>query len=108
MRTRLPHLVDIDDEILAQNGQGTGRASLSEESERTLEVELVGEHRQAGGAAGCIGAGMAGRIEIGADQALGRACLLDLGDQGEAGRGIERVTEAARRRLSGGTLRQIG
>jgi hypothetical protein len=58
--------------------------------DRILETKRaeVAERR----AARLIGAGMVGGIEIGADQALGRACLLDLGDQSipGGGRRIER------------------
>ena len=48
-----------------------------------LERGRVGQHREAGGAARLIGLGERARLEILADQALGRARLLDLGDQAE-------------------------
>ena len=41
----------------------------------------VGQDREAGGAARLIGARKRRRIEVGADQALGRARLLDLGNE---------------------------
>ena len=52
--------------------------------ELALEGRPVGQHRQAGRAAVLIGLGQRRRIEIGADQALRRARLLDLGDQRDA------------------------
>ncbi len=64
-----------------------------------LEILMIGQHGEARGAACRIGAGMGGRIEIGADQALGRAGLLDLGDQAIAALGdlaAQRRGEAAR------------
>ncbi len=69
-----------------------------------LKIGFVREDRETGGASGCIGLRMGRRIEILADQALGGAGLLDLGDQAEAGTcgAVERLTEAARRRLFGG------
>ena len=47
---------------------------------------------------------MGRRVEIGADQSLGRARLLDLRDEAKArcGRGIERAAEPPGRRLRGG------
>ena len=44
---------------------------------------VVGQHRKTGRAAFLIGHGQRRGIEIGADQALGGAGLLDLGDQAE-------------------------
>ena len=59
-------------EAVARRGQILGPA---------LERGRVGQHREAGRAALRIGAGERRRIEIGADQALRGARLLDLGDQ---------------------------
>ena len=42
----------------------------------TLEIGPIGKHRQAGGTAIFIGARQAGRVEIGADQALTRRGFL--------------------------------
>ena len=68
---------------------------------RPHEIGHVGEHRQTGRAARFIGLGMGGRIEVGADQALGWGRLLDLGNQREAPRGfgLQRPAETARGRL---------
>src|SRR5262245_4599162 len=73
-----------------------------------LEGGLVGQHRQAGGAAGLIGLGQGRRIEIGANEALRGARLLDFGDQGKmpagdfAFDGFGKATR--RRRRVGGDL----
>ena len=82
----LMDLVGIEQEILAQRGQGAGRARRGQKLGRALEGRRVGQHRKAGGAARLIGLGERRRVEIGADQALGRAGLLDLGDQRDTGR----------------------
>ena len=63
----------------------------------------VGQHRKAGRAARLIGLGERLRLEMLADEALRRARLLDLGDEPEPAflaRPLERLEEAARRRLS--------
>ena len=78
---RLRHLIGVEHEILAQHRQRGRRARRRHEIRLALERRRVGEHRQAGRAAGLIGARQRRRIEIGADQALGGARLLDLGDQ---------------------------
>ena len=77
----LGDLVGLEHEVLAQHRQLRRGAGLDQVVRRALEARAVGEHRQAGGAAQLIGAGDLGRVEVGADQALGRAGLLDLGDQ---------------------------
>src|ERR1700722_585003 len=66
-----------------------------------LEIGAIGQDRQAGGAALCISAREAGWIEIRADHARTRRCLLDFGDQPVMpglGCVVERGDEAARRR----------
>ena len=80
-RARLRHLIGLEHEILAQRRQRGGRARRGQKFRPALERRRVGQHRQAGRAAGLIGARQRRRIEIGADQALRRARLLDLGDQ---------------------------
>ena len=79
-----------------------GRARRGEVVRAALERGRVGQHRQAGRAAGLIGAGQRRRVEVGADQALRRARLLDLGDQRRCGprRCFASIArgEAARRR----------
>ena len=94
-RPRLGRLPRIDQEILADDGQVDGGACGDQIGVGPPEPMLVGQHRQAGGTAGGIGAGVRGRIEILADHALGGARLLDLGDQREAGRGL-RVQRGAK------------
>src|SRR5438874_2844180 len=80
-RARLDHLVDVIHEILAQHRQAGGRARRHQVLGGALERGVIGQHREAGGAARRIGACMRRRVEVGADEALGRARLLDLGDQ---------------------------
>ncbi len=97
---RLEHLVGLEEEILAQHRQAGGLAGGGEILGPALERRLVGQHREAGRAALGIGAGERRRIEIGADEALRRARLLDLGDQRRAiGRemALDRGGKAARR-----------
>ena len=74
------------------------RAGEAEVAVVALEGRRVGQHAEAGGAAVCVGLGQRGGVEVGADQALGRARLLDLGDQAvAAGRGLaERAEEVPR------------
>ena len=55
-RARLEHLVGVEDEVLAQAGQGDRRARLPRGAVGALEIALLGQHREAGGAARGIGA----------------------------------------------------
>ncbi|MNY01481.1 hypothetical protein D3C86_1340140 [compost metagenome] len=102
----LGHLPGIDQEVLAQAGQGDRVARGGQEGVVALEAGAVGQDGQAGRAAALIGFGQRGRVEVGADQALGRAGLLDLGDQGGAagvlGYAFQSGAEAARGRGQGG------
>ena len=107
-RARFVHLPGVDHEVLAQHRDRYRPARLFQEHVRPLEPALVGQDRQAGGTARFIGAGMSRGIEIGADQALGGAGLLHLGDQRMAGLGIQRGTESARRGDGGDLGVQIG
>jgi hypothetical protein len=69
-----------------------GRRKVAERRDQiifvALEVRRIGKHRKACRPARLIGAGMRGRIEIGADQAFGGAGLFYLGDQGKASGGF--------------------
>ncbi len=110
-RAGFVHLVRLVEEILAQHGEGDGGAGGDEIAGRALEEGRVGEHRQAGRAALGIGAGERRRVEIGADQALRRARLLDLGDErgaAGAGRRLDRGNEAAGRRRGAGAALHLG
>ncbi len=78
---RFGDLVGLVEEILAQHRQRAGCARRDEMIGAALERGRVGEHRQAAGAARLVGARQRGRIELGADQPLRRARLLDLGDE---------------------------
>ena len=61
---RFGHLVGVVHEILAQHRQRAGRARRAQMIERALERRRVGQHRQAGRAAGLIGGRQRRRIEI--------------------------------------------
>ena len=77
----LEHLPRVEDEILAQHGQSDGGAGGAQMLGGALEERLIGQHRQAGGAAFRIGASQRGRVEIGPDQSAGGRGLLDFRDQ---------------------------
>ena len=62
-------LIGIEHEVLAQRRQIDGSAGGGEILVAALEIGLVGQDRQAGGAAALVGAGEGDRIEIGADEA---------------------------------------
>ena len=69
---RLGDLIGFEHEILAQHRQRRGLARRGKKFRRALKRRRVGEHRQAGRAARFIGFRQRRRIEIGADQTLGR------------------------------------
>ena len=77
----LGHLIGVIEEILAQSGQGAGRAGGGQKLRRALKRRRIGEDREAGGPPGLIGLGEGGRVKIGADQTFRGAGLLDLGNQ---------------------------
>src|SRR5208337_2960835 len=70
---RLIDLIGVEQEVLAQQRQAGASMGGGEIVEMALERGAVGQNRQAGGAAGLIGAGENWGIEFGADQSLGRA-----------------------------------
>ena len=97
-RARLKDLVLVDHEVLAQHRQRAGGTRLLQILGAALEVLQVGQHAQAGRAVARVARGDLGRAEVGADHALARAGLLDLGDhRGPAGGdlGAQRGLEAA-------------
>ena len=104
-RARLVHLIGLVHEILAEHRQVDGRARGDEVLRRALEERRVGEHREAGRAARLVGAGERRRIEVGADQALRRARLLDLGDQRRPAGGDASRSSALRKPRGGGSVR---
>ena len=81
---RLEHLVGLEHEIFSERRKGGRRTRCGQEFRRALERRRVGQHREAGRAARLVGPRQRRRIEIGADQALRRARLLDLRDQRDA------------------------
>ena len=68
---RLGHLIGVVQKVLAQHRQIGGRARRHHEIEMTLERWRVCQHGQARRAAGLICFCQRGRVEIGADEALG-------------------------------------
>src|SRR5690606_20604609 len=107
---RLVDLPGVDDEVLAQDRQRAGRACLLQVGVGALEEVDVGQHREAGGAAGLVAAGDGGGIEVRADHALGRTGLLHLGDhRGPAGGDprLEGRGETADRRRIGEPRREL-
>jgi hypothetical protein len=75
------HLVGVEHEILAQHWQAGCRARRHHEIEMALERGRIGQHRQARRAAGLVGLGQRRRVEIGANESLGRRGLFHLGNQ---------------------------
>src|SRR5690606_31673399 len=80
-RARLHHLIGIDHEILAKDGERHRRPRRNEILIRALEIGNVRQHRKAGRAALGIGFGEQRRIEIIADHAFRGRGFLDLRDQ---------------------------
>ena len=102
---RFRDLIGLEHEILAQRRQGGRGARGGQEFGLALERRRVGQHREAGRAARLIGARERRRIEVGADQALRRARLLDLGDQRVvAGRELALDRRAGSRAAAGAAL----
>ena len=105
---RLDHLIGIEHEVLAQRGQRCCRPRVRQILRRALERGSVGQDGKAGGPARLVGLGECWGIEIGADQSLGRARLLHLGNERGlpcAMLGFNCAGERAHRR---GAARQLG
>ena len=81
----LIELVGAEDEVLAEQGQIHHLAHLHQHLKASLEKGLVGEHREATGAACGVAPGDRFGIEILPDHALTGAGFLDLGDHGRFG-----------------------
>ena len=93
------NLEGIEDEVLAQAGNGDGCGSEGEILERALEELFVGEHGERG-CSGCLErAGQRGWIEVRTDESTRGRGLLQLGDDGRAG---GRGTCAGRPRIRAG------
>lgn len=61
-RTCFVHLIGVDDEVLAQHGQGAGGACRLQILGRTLEKPAIGQYRQAGSTVrSVIGGNLGGR-----------------------------------------------
>ncbi len=96
---------------MRSTGSQRGFARLGQIFRRALEGGRIGQDRQTGRAAFLIGHGQRRRIEIGADQPLGGAGLLDLGDQAEFARRflvVQGGEETARRFHIPGAGFQLG
>ena len=78
-RARLVHLIRVEHEIFAQDGQAAGSACAPQIIGAALEKLLIGQNRQASRAMPGIARGDGGRIEIFAQDAAARARLLDFG-----------------------------
>src|SRR5215470_375505 len=81
---RLRHLIRVVHEILAQRRQLGGGAHGGEIVGLALERRRIGEHRETRCTARRIGARQRRRIEVGANEALRGARLLDLRNQSVA------------------------
>ncbi len=105
------HLIGLEHEVLAKCRQRAGGAGDREKLRCTLKTRRIGEDGKTCSAAGLIGRSERGRIEIRANQTLGRACLLDLGDETESAGvlfGLEGARKAAWRFLIGRARLQLG
>ena len=104
---RLVQLVDVDDEVLAQQRQPAGPTREEQVIERAAEVGLLGEDRRGDGAATLIGRD--DLLEVGrAVQRPGRRrAPLELGDHADAGCG-ERCAEAPPSRAGHGVSSATG
>ena len=110
-RARLDHLIGIEHKVLAQDREPRRVARGGKISGEPLEGRRVGQDRKAGRAAFLIGTRERGRIEIGADQSLRGARLLDLGNEGVLALGEprpQRVREGPHRALRLGLGAQGG
>src|SRR5207253_4343161 len=92
---RLLHLVGIDQEILPETGERSGRARLGQMIEGTAEEALVGQDRERRGAGGGVAARERGDVVVGADGAARRRGALQLGDHPARCLPGERRTQAA-------------
>src|SRR5437867_7082719 len=96
-RARLPELVLVDREVLAQERHVERRAYATQIVEAPLEVVLVGEDRDRVGAVVRVRGGEGDRIEAAREDAARRRGLLHLGDQADRRRRrAERAFEIAR------------
>ncbi len=97
-------MVRVKDEILAQNGQGTGGSGGAQVGGIALETWGIGQHGQTRRPAFVIGVRQCGWVKIRADNPAGGAGLFDFGNQGRVGFCLdgERVGKAAGRRSLAG------
>ncbi len=100
-------LVGVEDEVLAQDGEVGDAAGAFQVLGGAFEESGFGEDGQSGGAAGFVGGGEIGGIEIGADVAEGGGGAFDFGDDADAGAG-EGGGEAAEVVAFGGEAFEIG
>ena len=82
MGARFQQLELVDDEVLAQAGQGGGSGGLGQVGDGALKEFLVGEHRERGGAGRGQLRGQAGDMKAGANHAPRGRGPLQFGDDG--------------------------
>ena len=92
---RLPHLVRVDDEVLAQHGDADRRRHGAQVVHGSAEAGGLGEHRDGVGAGPLVGEGLCDSVQVGGDVALARRTALHLGDE------RERLGQAGKARLLG-------
>ena len=88
-------LVGVDDEILAEERDSDRGADAREVGEVALKVGDVGEDGEAGRAMGLVGTGDCDGVEVGANEACGRAGFFDFGDEADGAGAREHGGEVA-------------
>ena len=97
----LVHLVGVDDEVLAQQREGSSRgARWRRSSRRAAEAGPLGQDRERGGAAAFVGADHVLELQVLADRPGRRGAPLVLGDHRQARPGERRRETSARARRS--------
>ena len=98
---RPQYLERVHHEVLADAGQGSGAlclvvGHLDQVGETALEISRLGQHRQAVGARLGVEPGLGDGVDLGLDLAHARGGPFDLGDDGQAPRDIQGLTESRR------------
>ena len=81
---RLPDLIGIDDEVLAQHRHSHGMGGCTKVVKGAAEARRLSEHRDGVGARRLVGLRTGSGVECGRDRALARRAAFDLGDQRKA------------------------
>ncbi len=93
--SRFNQLVLVNQKVLPQQRQANLLADRGEKREAALKERLIGQHADACCSRLLVDLGNFHRIEVGADDALGRAGFLHLGDQFDGTTGSEWCEEVA-------------